>query len=217
MFDSIEDEIFLPKREKPSMHRPSWDELYISMCYLVAQRSKDMSTHAGCVIVNQDNIPLSIGYNDLPRGIDFQGDIGEDGVPSRQSRIDGEKYLWFEHGERNAIYNAGRTGTSLIGATLYINWIPCIDCARGIMQSGVSMVIIHAQGQKAFEHSRGHDDEWSKDNVWSVNHSKAVDMMRESGVDVTYYYGTVTPGTFGFFSGKKYEFDKNGVFFLTKE
>ena len=77
----------------------NWDTLFMSMVYLVAMKSKDDSTHLGAVIVSQDNEIRSFGYNGLARGIN-------DDVVERQERP--EKYFWFEHAERNAIYNAGR-------------------------------------------------------------------------------------------------------------
>jgi len=60
-------------------------------------RSKDKSTHVGAVVVDDLNIVRSMGYNSFVRGIN-------DDVPERQERP--EKYFWFEHAERNAIYNS---------------------------------------------------------------------------------------------------------------
>lgn len=47
----------------------SWDELFIKMAMLVAQKSKDESTKVGCVIVGQDNAVLATGFNGFPRGV----------------------------------------------------------------------------------------------------------------------------------------------------
>lgn len=75
----------------------------------------------------------AIGYNGLPRGVS-----GE--IAIRYSPEDGEKYYWFEHAERNAIYNAARAGTSTAGCRLYVSLFPCADCASAIIQSGVVQV-----------------------------------------------------------------------------
>ena len=48
----------------------SWDELFILQATLIAQKSKDPSTKVGCVIVNDDNVILSTGFNGFPRGIE---------------------------------------------------------------------------------------------------------------------------------------------------
>ena len=112
----------------------SWDEYYLEMCGMVSKKSKDSSTQVGCVIAGKSNEIRSIGFNGMPRG------IKDDLLPERNTRP--EKYKWFEHAERNAIYNAARIGTSLEGCTLYIGWTPCHDCARAIIQSGITRVVI---------------------------------------------------------------------------
>lgn len=58
-------------------------------------------------------------------------------VTSRHSREADEKYYWFEHAERNAIYNAARIGVPLEGARIYVNLFPCADCCRAVIQSGL--------------------------------------------------------------------------------
>ena len=49
-----------------------------------------------------------------------------------------EKYDWIEHAERNAIYAAAREGRKLMGATMYLNKFPCVECARAIAQTGIT-------------------------------------------------------------------------------
>ena len=77
----------------------------------------------------------SMGYNGFPRGIN-------DNVEARHERP--EKYFWCEHSERNAIYNAARVGTALEGSIILVAAPipPCMDCARGIIQSGITTVVI---------------------------------------------------------------------------
>jgi len=112
---------------------PSWDEYYLSICEVVAARSKDPNTQVGCIIAGPAHEIRSTGYNSLPRGI-------RDDVPERFRRP--AKYLWMEHAERNAIYNAARCGTPLEGCTIYIALMPCMDCARAIVQAGIKEVVI---------------------------------------------------------------------------
>lgn len=114
----------------------NWDKRWIGLIDHYAEWSKDLNTKVGCVIVSQDNDQLSQGYNDFPRG--FFDD--EDNKLGRRSRP--EKYLWTEHAERNAIYNAARNGVSLKGAKIYVVGVPCTACARGIRQSGITDVYI---------------------------------------------------------------------------
>ena len=47
----------------------SWDEYFMGIAMLSAERSKDPSTIVGACIVSQDNRILSMGYNGAPRGL----------------------------------------------------------------------------------------------------------------------------------------------------
>lgn len=109
-----------------------WDTYFLDIARHVATRSKDRSTKVGCVLVGPDNEIRSTGYNSFPRGID-------DDAPERHGRP--EKYLWTEHAERNAIYNAARVGTPLKGCRAYLPWFPCMDCARALVQVGCVEIV----------------------------------------------------------------------------
>ena len=135
-----------------------WDKYFIKMCDLASSLSKDLNTQVGCVIIGPDHEIRSTGYNSFPRGIN---DLDR----TRQERP--KKYFFFEHAERNAIYNAARVGVPLAGCTLYVPWHPCADCARAIIQSGIRVVITETI---AFpEH-------------WTENCLAANEMFVESGV-----------------------------------
>src|ERR1051326_2158045 len=114
---------------------PGWDEYYLNICKVVAERSKDINTQIGCVIVGPNHEIRSTGYNSFPRGI-------RDDVPERMERP--TKYLWIEHAERNAICNAARAGTATEGCTIYVEIMPCMDCARAIVQAGITEVVVSA-------------------------------------------------------------------------
>jgi len=110
----------------------SWDRRWIELVHLVSSWSKDRSTKVGSVVVDDRNTLVSMGWNGFPRGID-------DSVEARHARP--AKYEWTEHAERNAIYNAAATGANIRGCTMYLAWFPCADCARAIIQSGITKVI----------------------------------------------------------------------------
>ncbi|PJE81456.1 CMP deaminase [Candidatus Pacearchaeota archaeon CG10_big_fil_rev_8_21_14_0_10_32_42] len=153
----------------------------MSMVYLVALKSKDQSTHIGAVIVGPDNEIKSTGYNSFVRRL-------KDDIPKRQVRP--EKYYWFEHAERNAIYNATLIGVSLKGSKIYTNGVPCMNCARGIVQTGILEVIV--------------DKEWNRNNPeeWAKNAERSIEMFKEVGVEVRYWEGKIlTPEKF--IRGKK--------------
>jgi dCMP deaminase len=48
---------------------------------------------------------------------------------------------WCEHSERNALYNACRSGTALENAIAVVTFFPCADCARGLIQSGIKTIV----------------------------------------------------------------------------
>ena len=140
-----------------------WDEYFMSLVYLVAMKSKDEATNIGAVIVGPDNEIRSTGYNSFPRGMN-------DNNIERQERP--HKYYFFEHAERNAIYNAVRHGTSLKNCILYVQGIPCSDCARGVIQAGIKEVVYHDLWEK-----RDKADKWKK------NAEMSLEMFAECGVN----------------------------------
>jgi dCMP deaminase len=120
---------------------PDWDRYYLDICKVVAARSKDPNTQIGCVIIGPAREIRTTGYNSFPRGI-------RDDVPERKVRP--AKYLWIEHAERNAICNAARCGTPLENCTIYVEIMPCMDCARAIVQAGIREVVVSDERMKQY-------------------------------------------------------------------
>lgn len=109
-----------------------WDVRFMDLAKEIGEWSKDRNRGVGCLIVGPKNEIRATGFNGFPRGVD-------DSVESRHERP--EKYLWTEHAERNAIYNAARIGTPIEGCRMYVPWYPCMDCARAIIQAGISELV----------------------------------------------------------------------------
>ena len=109
----------------------NWNKRFSELAVNVSKWSKDESTQVGAIIVDENRTILSTGYNGIPRGCEDS--------PQRQIRP--QKYFYFEHAEKNAIYNAARTGTKLDGSSIYVTMFPCVDCARAIIQSGIRRII----------------------------------------------------------------------------
>jgi dCMP deaminase len=123
-------EQLIPEVLKEMRPDHKWDHRFIEMASNVAGWSKD-STQVGCVLVGESREILSVGYNGFPRGVEE--------TPERSQRP--AKYLYTEHAERNAIFNAVRVGTRLENATAYSTLFPCADCARSLIQSGITRVV----------------------------------------------------------------------------
>jgi dCMP deaminase len=143
-----------------------WDKRFLGLCVHLSAWSEERGRRVGSVIVGDGNVILSTGYNGLPRRVSALPD-------NRHDRAAGEKYLWFEHAERNAIYNAARIGVPLAGARIYSNLFPCADCTRAIIQSGIVELICYQppEGDANFGRSM----------------SVAMQLLEETGVKVTLY------------------------------
>ena len=112
----------------------SWDEYFMGVALLSAQRSKDPNTQVGACIVSSDNKILSMGYNGFPIG------CSDEEFPwNREGDAYNNKYFYTTHSELNAILNY--RGGSLDGAKLYVSLFPCNECAKAIIQSGIKTVI----------------------------------------------------------------------------
>lgn len=110
----------------------SWDEYFMGVALLAAKRSKDPNTQVGACIVDSNNVILTTGYNGFPQG------CSDDEFPwDREGEI--TKYPFVVHAELNAILNA--SGKSLRGSRLYVALFPCNECAKAIIQAGVSEVV----------------------------------------------------------------------------
>jgi len=167
----------------------NWNAYFINMLCVISGKSKDRATKVGAVIVGKHHNILSTGYNGFPRGVyeslsDINGTshrhvkknmIKE--INKRHSRPD--KYMWTEHAERNAIYNAARHGVALDESRIFVDWIPCARCTRAIIQSGIIEVIIDARDQE--EKERYWNERWYDDMVISQK------MMMEAKVNLLYY------------------------------
>ena len=144
----------------------NWVSYYKQLANTVKLKSKDKYTQIGAVIVGKDGEIVSTGYNSFPRGLD-------DGLNYRQERP--EKYYWFEHAERNAIYNAARIGVSTKETTMYLSCgLPCADCARGIINSGVTRIFCERV-------------DVTKGEMWKESQERSWDMFMETGVMVCFY------------------------------
>jgi len=144
----------------------NWVDYFRNITHQIKLKSKDRNTQIGAVIVGKDKEIVSTGYNSFPRGL-------SDNESYRQERP--EKYYWFEHAERNAIYNAARIGVSTKGCTMYLSCgIPCADCARGIINAGICKVFVEKVDS-------------TKGPQWEESQERSKEMFREADVIVEYY------------------------------
>ena len=108
----------------------TWDQYFMGLALLSAERSKDPSTQVGACIVNDENKIVSVGYNGAPIGYDDDKDMNWE----RDGSFLDTKYPYVCHSELNAILNSG---VSVKGCKLYVTLFPCNECAKVIIQSGI--------------------------------------------------------------------------------
>lgn len=111
----------------------TWDEYFMGIALLSAERSKDPSTQVGACIVNDQNKILSVGYNGAPVGFN-DDDINW----AREGDFLDTKYPFVCHAELNAILNFRG---SLEESKIYVALFPCNECAKAIIQAGIKEVV----------------------------------------------------------------------------
>jgi dCMP deaminase len=116
--------------------RPSWDEYFMDITELVAQRSTCLRRHVGAIIVRDKRI-ITTGYNGAPARIKHCLDVGcmreQMGIPS------GERHELCRglHAEQNAIIQAAIHGVTLQGSTIYCTNMPCSICSKMLINAQI--------------------------------------------------------------------------------
>ena len=112
--------------------RPSWDEYFMRITAEVAQRSTCNRAQVGAVVVKDKRI-LTTGYNGSPRGLPHCTEVG--GL-----MVDGHCVRTI-HAEQNALLQGALHGVALAGGTVYVTHQPCLNCAKMIINAGITRVV----------------------------------------------------------------------------
>jgi len=121
-------------------NRPGWDEYFLKMASLVAERSTCLRHHVGAIIVRNKHI-LTTGYNGAASGVKDCLALGclrnQKNIPS------GERHEICRaiHAEQNAIIQAGLHGIEISGSTIYCTHSPCILCAKMLVNAKIKTFI----------------------------------------------------------------------------
>jgi dCMP deaminase len=102
--------------------RPSWEDYFMGITELVAQRSTCTRRRVGAILVRDKRI-ITTGYN-----------LREQmGIPS------GERHELCRglHAEQNAIIQAAIHGVNIKGATLYCTNMPCSICTKMLINAQI--------------------------------------------------------------------------------
>jgi dCMP deaminase len=119
--------------------RPNWTNYFLGLAKVVSQRSHDTHTQHGCVITDQNNRILGVGYNGFPKGVD------DNKLPTDRP----DKYFWMVHSERNALSNCVIRPDNGIA---YVTGQCCNDCIVALWQEGIKKVyMIDDHGTHLFD------------------------------------------------------------------
>jgi len=110
-----------------------YDNSFLEIAKVISKNSHAVRLKVGCVIVKDGNI-ISMGWNGTPTGFDNQCEFKftQQGLTTKPEVL---------HAESNAITKLARSTNSSKGATVYLTCSPCFDCAKLIIQSGISRVV----------------------------------------------------------------------------
>jgi len=149
------------------MFADKWNKRFMEMAQLVASWSKDPSTQCGAVIVRPNKTIASVGYNGFPRGIADLDHL------LREREF---KYPRVIHAEMNAILNANEP---VKGFSLY-TWpgACCANCAKHIIQAGISTVVIRKVPQEEMNDKRLQASRWGAE--WVISEA----MFKEAEIEL---------------------------------
>lgn len=148
-----------------NLNSTKWIYRHLKLATEISSWSKDNSTKVGALIVTPEGKPVSWGYNGIPMGVNDE---------SSDRQIRPLKYHYFAHAERNAL---DLSRSSVEGCWLFVTHPPCSDCARGIIQTGISTVVVDTKGI----------DEFKDRENWIDSVSHTVTMFKESGISMIYF------------------------------
>lgn len=129
--------------------RPPWDEYFMEIAEVVKKRATCSRRQVGAIVVREKRI-LASGYNGAPSGIehcDVAGCLREElNVPS------GERHELCRglHAEQNAIIQAALHGISIKGGTVYVTHMPCIICAKMMINAGITRIVFQGDYPDSF-------------------------------------------------------------------
>ena len=124
--------------------RPNWDEYFMNIAHIAAERSNYYRRQVAAVIVKDKRV-ISTGYNGTPRGVTI---CDEGGCPRCNSNVKSGHGLTDSiccHAEENSIVQAASHGISVEASMLYTTFSPCLLCAKMIINAGIKEVIFHAR------------------------------------------------------------------------
>lgn len=123
--------------------------------------SQHPTKKVGAGLLPLSSLRLIKGTNRVPPGVKSERDRPMD--------------LFVEHAERDVLMQAARLGVGTSGATMYLNWYPCADCARAMVGAGIKRLVSSKRPDFG-------------DPKWGTHFTAASQILAEGGV-VTEFKG----------------------------
>lgn len=137
---------------------------YYPIAESVATLSKDPNTKVGALVIDKRGSIRAVGYNGFPRGVND--------APGRYADRN-MKLRLVAHAEANAIANAASTGTPLLGCSMVVTKFPCRECAKMIINAGISSI---------------YTPSFNDSDSWADSCRDSILMFEESGVEIIWHW-----------------------------
>ncbi len=159
--------------KKQSLKRPAWGEYFLNLTDVVGHRSNCLRQPVGAVLV-QGTYIIATGYNGTPMNTK---NCNEGGCERCAKRHDGliKEYEDKElcvcvHAEQNALLQSAYHGVATQDTTLYSTLMPCLQCAKALINAGVKEVIYRED-----HYEKGHEDNLGKK------------LLKQAGIKVVHF------------------------------
>lgn len=117
----------LIKEIKNTNQKLSWDQYFITLSFLISNRSSCNRLQVGCVLVKDTRV-ISVGYNGFLPGFPHESIVRDN---HEQATV---------HAEQNCITDCAKRGINASGATAYITHYPCLNCLKLLVASGIKNI-----------------------------------------------------------------------------
>jgi dCMP deaminase len=156
------------------------DGVFLGDVWRMAEYSQDSNTQVASALVSWTGGLLLAGWNELPTALCNKG------YPKSANT----KNYCTEHAERRVLYKAVENDIPTKGLQMYGTWIGCSECARAIIQFGITRVVTF---RKLVELTPP---------KWEESVYQGLNMMKDAGITVVGWSGELRPSNKIRFNGE---------------
>lgn len=121
------------KSTKPVKKRQNWNQYFMNLARLAAERSTCDRANVGAIIVNKENRIVATGYNgSVGRKTPHCNEVGH--------AMRDDHCIATQHAELNCISYCAKEGIPVRDSVIYVTHFPCLNCTKAIIQSGITKI-----------------------------------------------------------------------------